>query len=152
MKGIRIKGVPWGVRCEKKSLIKNQILNRIIEIQRDKDSDKENLKCLDAVKIYGNSPIVLFVKINKKRLIKIIRLDSEYFIMIFNSLIRNLNIIFHIIVNREGINQYWKGKIIKIIPILNQFIENFILVEGSKMENKFIIIFNFIYDEDNLFF
>lgn len=53
--------------------------------------------------------------------------------------------IFHNIINREGINQYWNGKIIIINIILSQFIENFILVEGSKIENKFVIIFNFIY-------
>lgn len=51
IKGIRIKGVPWGVKWEKKSLKKNQILNNIIEIHIERDRDRENLKCLDAVKI-----------------------------------------------------------------------------------------------------
>lgn len=51
MKGIRMGGVPWGVKWEKKSLIKYQILNNIIEIHKDSDNDKENLKCLEAVKI-----------------------------------------------------------------------------------------------------
>lgn len=51
MKGIRIGGVPWGVKWEKKSLIKWQILNRVIEIHIDSDKDSENLKCLEAVKI-----------------------------------------------------------------------------------------------------
>lgn len=51
MKGIRIKGVPWGVKCEKKSLKKNQILNSIIEIHIESERERENLKCLDAVKM-----------------------------------------------------------------------------------------------------
>lgn len=51
IKGISMKGVPWGVRWEKKSLKKNQILNNIIEIHIERDRERENLKCLDAVKI-----------------------------------------------------------------------------------------------------
>lgn len=51
IKGIKINGVPWGVRWEKRSLRKNQELNKIIEIHRDRESDRENLKCLEAVKI-----------------------------------------------------------------------------------------------------
>lgn len=145
MKGIKIVGVPWGVKWEKKSLIKCQILNSIIEIHIDSDSAKENLKCLEAVKIYGNKPIVLLIRINRNKLINIIKFDREYLRIILNSLIKNLKIIFHNIINREGINQYWNGKIKIISTILSQFIESFILEEGSKIENKFIIIFNFIY-------
>lgn len=51
IKGIRIGGVPWGVKWEKKSLKKDQILYRVIEIHKERDRDRENLKCLDAVKI-----------------------------------------------------------------------------------------------------
>lgn len=76
---------------------------------------------------------------------KIIKFDIEYLIIILNSLIKNLIIIFHIIINRDGINQNWYGKIKIIKLILNQLRENFILVEGSKIENRFIIIFIFIY-------
>lgn len=111
----------------------------------DSDKDKQNLRCLEAVKIYGNNPIILLIKIKKKSLIKIIKFIAEYLRIILNSLIKNLKIIFHIIINREGINQNWNGKIKIINLILNQFNDNFILVEGSKIENKFIIIFNFIY-------
>lgn len=143
--GIRTGGVPWGVRWEKKSLIKYHILKSIIEIHIDNDNDKEKFKCLEAVKIYGNNPIILLIRIKVNNLIKIIKFISEYLRIILSSLIKNLNIIFHSIIYREGISQYWNGKITIIKHILNQFIENFILVEGSKIENKFIIIiFNFI--------
>lgn len=140
-----MNGVPWGVRCEKKSLKKNQILNNIIEIHIERDNDRENLKCLVAVKIYGNKPIILLTRINRKSLIKIIKFSAEYLRIILNSLIKNLNIIFQSIMNREGINQNWNGKMKIIIIILSQFIDSFILVEGSKIENRFIIMFNFIY-------
>lgn len=142
--GIRIGGVPWGVRWEKKSLIKYQILKSIIEIHIDNDNDKEKLKCLEAVKIYGNNPIRLLIRIKVNKLIKIIKFLREYLMIILNSLIKNLKIIFHIIINRDGMSQYWYGKIKIIRNILSQFSENFILVEGSKIENKFIIMFNFI--------
>lgn len=144
MKGIRIKGVPWGVKWEKKSLKKNQILNNIIEIHIDRDNDRENLRCLVAVKIYGNSPKILLMRIKMKSLIKIIRFVIEYLRIILNSVIKNLKIIIQNIMNREGINQNWNGKIKIIKIILNQFIDSFILVEGSKIENRFVIIFNFI--------
>lgn len=74
-----------------------------------------------------------------------IRFSIEYLIIILNSLIKNLKIIFQNIINREGISQNWNGKIKIIKPILSQFIDSLILVEGSKIENRFIIIFNFIY-------
>lgn len=88
---------------------------------------------------------MLLIKINKKSLINIIKFNGEYLRIILNSLIKNLNIIFQNIVNREGISQNWNGKTKIIKPILSQFIDRFILVEGSKIENKFIIIFSFIY-------
>lgn len=38
----------------------------------DRDKDKQNLICLEAVKIYGKRPIKLLKRIIKKRAIKII--------------------------------------------------------------------------------
>lgn len=61
---------------------------------------------------------------------------------VLNSLCRVKKILFQNKDNREGKNQNIKGK--NRIPsiVLNQFIDKFIiLVEGSKIENKFIIIF-----------
>lgn len=49
IKGIKINGVSWGVKWEKKSFKKKE--NNIIEIHKDRESDKQNLKCLEAVKI-----------------------------------------------------------------------------------------------------
>lgn len=44
---------------------------------------------------------------------------------------------------RDGINQNWKGKIIKIRNILSQLSDKYIDEEGSKIEKRFVIIFNF---------
>lgn len=73
--GIKINGVPLGVRCENRSLIKFIILYVIIPNQKDKDIDRQKLICLDAVKIYGNRPMKLLKKISIINLIKIIRLE-----------------------------------------------------------------------------
>ena len=60
-----------------------------------------------------------------------------------NSLCKVNKIIFHKNENREGISQKLKGKIINPINVLSQFKEKWkIEEEGSKTENKFIIIFN----------
>lgn len=61
---------------------------------------------------------------------------------VLNSWCKVKKILFQNIEIREGINQNIKGK--NMIPkiVLIQFNDKFkILVEGSKIENKFIIIF-----------
>lgn len=62
---------------------------------------------------------------------------------VLNSICKVERSLFHIRWYREGINQ--KGAGIRKIPIkaLSQLIDNLItLDEGSKIENKFVIIFN----------
>lgn len=62
-----------------------------------------------------------------------------------NSLNRYLIILIHIIEIRLGINQKLKGIIINPNKVLNQFSDKLnILVEGSKVENKFVIIVNYL--------
>lgn len=51
IKGINKIGVPWGVKWEKRLFKKLKILNIIILIHIFKDNDKQNLICLEAVKI-----------------------------------------------------------------------------------------------------
>lgn len=51
-------------------------------------------------------------------------------------------ILFHRIVDRDGINQNLDGIIINPIVVLNQFNDIDQLDEGSKEENRFIIIFS----------
>jgi hypothetical protein len=51
-------------------------------------------------------------------------------------------ILFHKIIGRDGINQNLDGIIISPIAVLNQFNDIDQLDEGSKEENRFIIIFS----------
>lgn len=108
-------------------------------------SVKVNVKCLELVKIYGNNPRKLLNKIilNKLIKIKVLPLNPLFPNNVLNSLCKVLIIKFHKYINREGINQKDIGIIKNPIKVLNQFNENEkIEVEGSKTENKFIIIFN----------
>lgn len=62
---------------------------------------------------------------------------------VLNSLCKVKRILFQIIWYREGINQKEHGINNKPKKVLNQFRESLkIVVEGSKTENKFVIIFN----------
>lgn len=62
---------------------------------------------------------------------------------VLNSLWRVNKILFQIIWYREGINQKEQGIKSNPIKVLNQFKDKLkIVVEGSKTENKFVIIFN----------
>lgn len=62
---------------------------------------------------------------------------------VLNSLCKVSKTLFQIMLNRDGINQKEHGIINKPIKVLNQFNERLkIVVEGSKTENKFVIIFN----------
>lgn len=84
--GIKIDGVFEGVRCVNIWLVKLIQPNNIILIHKINDNDKQNLICLDEVKIYGKRPIKLFHKIRVKSLIKIIKLEKELLRIILNSL------------------------------------------------------------------
>jgi len=67
----------------------------------DKDRDKQNLICLDDVKMYGNSPKRLLNKIIINNEIRIIKFDRGYFTKIINSLNKNLTIMFRIDRDRD---------------------------------------------------
>jgi hypothetical protein len=99
------------------------------------------------VKIYGNSPKKLLNKIKEKREIniKVVPLNLEIPNNVLNSKCKVKKILFQNMELREGKNQNNIGK--NIIPniVLIQFKEKLrILVEGSKIENRFIIIFNLV--------
>lgn len=143
IKGIRIGGVPWGTRWVNIWFI---LINQPYNINLNhKGRANESVKiiCLVLVKIYGNNPIKLLNKIRENKEInnKVLPLIG---IRILNSLWRIKTILFQIILIREGINQNIGG-IRKINKIdLNQFNLKLKFVEGSKDENKFIIIFNYL--------
>jgi hypothetical protein len=116
----------------------------IKNIQNGIASVIEKIMWLEDEKIYGNNLIKLFRKINKNNVININEGDLKFFdlynikISLFN--IENLFFIIQLI--RLGrIHIIFGIKIIMII-VLIQLISKFrIVVEGSKILNKFIIIF-----------
>lgn len=73
-------------------LVKLIQLNNIIPNHNVIENDKQNLICLDEVKINGNSPIKLLNKIIIKNLKKIIKFEKENFIRILNSLNKNIKV------------------------------------------------------------
>ena len=104
----------------------------------------ENTMCLDDEKIYGNNLKKLFNKINKKREINKNEGDLIFFIL-YNNNISLFNIL-----NIFNINQFIRFGIIHnkfgIIKIIKKLLIQFnwklkIVVDGSKILNKFVVIF-----------
>lgn len=111
---------------------------------RGSASARVRVICLEAVKIYGNKPKKLFIKINTNNEIKIIEdpwLD-EGPRSILNSMCNFLRE--ELIVNENflGINQNTGRVKINTNKDLIQFNDKFKFAEGSNTENKFVIILN----------
>lgn len=143
IKGIRTGGVPWGTKWANILIVLLIHPNSINDSHKGKARANVKTMCLVLVKIYGNSPKKLLNKINLNKEINI-RVDPliEGPIKVLNSLWRALIILIHRILIREGINQNDDGMTSIPIMVLSQFKDIFQLVEGSKEENKFAIIFN----------
>lgn len=106
---------------------------------------KVKVKWLVLVKIYGNNPKKLLYRIRLNKEIKINELPLWPVgpKRVLNSLWRVSIILFQIMWYREGINQKEHGINNKPKNVLSQFNDNLkIVVEGSKTENKLVIIFN----------
>lgn len=115
----------------------NHIGNAIVNV---------NARCLVLVKMYGNRPIKLLNNIIIKIEIKInvVPLNDLGPNNVLNSLWRVKFILFHIMLIRDDVNQNIEGIINNPINVLVQFNEILkILVDGSKVENRFVIIFKF---------
>lgn len=144
IKGIKTDGVPWGTKWA------NMCFVLLIHPKSINLSHRGNAKLkviviwLVLVKIYGNKPKKLLnkIKVNKEINIKVVPLNLEIPNKVLNSACNVKKILFQNIKIREGKNQNIIGK--NKIPkrVLNQFNDKLkILVEGSKIENRFIIIF-----------
>jgi hypothetical protein len=96
-----------------------------------------------AVNTYGNSPIVLLIIISKNSAENVIFIPL-FLIMIFISLNRDSATSGMVFLCREGTSQTLLGRMKKTRAVLNQFRwSDMIDDDGSKMENRFIIIFRF---------
>lgn len=135
-----LRGIRWAIIIFEFLYIDIIIKN----IQNGKAKVKEKIICLEDEKIYGNKLKKLFKKINVNSAININDGDLVLFFLcnINISLFNILNILIKIILIRFGIIHIKLG-IIKIIKkVLIQLSSKFIIiVAGSKILNKFIIIF-----------
>ena len=116
----------------------------IKNIQNGIASVIEKIIWLDVEKIYGNKLMKLFSRININNVINIKDGDLIFFDLynIIISLFNKKNILFINQLIRLGIIHIIFGINIIIINVLIQLISKFkIVVEGSKILNKFIIIF-----------
>lgn len=111
---------------------------------RGRARDRVIVICLVLVKIYGNNPKKLLnkIKVNKEINIKVVPLKLKGPINVLNSLCKVIKIVFQKMFNREGNIQKIIGKNNNPNMELIQLKEKLkILVEGSKIENKFVIMF-----------
>lgn len=112
------------------------------ESQSGNASDKVNTICLVLVKMYGNNPRKLLYRISLNKEMKII---EDPLILgprsVLNSLCKVIEILFHNVLRRDGINQNDEGIINRPISVLVQLNDVLQLVEGSNDENRLAIIF-----------
>lgn len=82
------------------------------------------------------------IKENREMKIKVLPFILLIFNRILNSLCKVDVILIHIKLIREGTNQNILGRNINPRRVLDQFSDKFVLVAGSNVENRFVIIFN----------
>jgi len=103
--------------------------------------DKVTARCLVAVNVYDESPRALLMAIRLKMDVNIMIAGLFFCKMIENSLEINFSILLKMILFVEGILQKDVGRTISIRVILTQFVI-IVLEHGSKIEKRFLIIFN----------
>lgn len=144
--GINVVGVPWGTKCSNMWLVFLIHPNSMNLTHKGRARVRVRIKCLVLVKMYGNSPRKLFIRIMRNRDARIneFPLFSFPFLKIVfiswcNLFISSLTIILF----REGINQILVGINSSPIAVLVQFSGRLLIsVVGSKIENRFLITFN----------
>lgn len=102
------------------------------------------ITCLVLVKIKGNSPIKLLIIINIKIETKVKLKKLFFIIIILNSLFKVFNKFAYIRLILLGVNQNILGMINRRIIMDIQFNEKkfvMIVVDGSNIENRLVIIF-----------
>lgn len=143
--GIRTAGVPWGTKWANICCVLLIHPNNMNLNHRGRARERVIDMWLVLVKIYGNRPKKLLNTIiaNNEIKIKVLPLILSDLIRILNSKWRVLMILNQINLRRLGINQNIVGIRIHPINVLIQFNEiDIILVDGSKEEKRFVIIFN----------
>src|SRR5215468_5937019 len=111
-----------------------------------KASVKVSVKCLVLVKMYGNNPRKLFIRIIRNREVKMNEFPLFSFPFLRIVFISWCNLFISrliIILFRDGINQILVGISSNPIAVLVQFSGSLLIsVVGSKIENRFLITFS----------
>lgn len=141
--GIKIPGVPFGNKCENIWLVFLYHPNIINASQIGNANAIDVIKCDVVVKIYGNNPAILLIKINEK-------IDIIINIVPLNFINDNISL-YRVLINKLYIILYLFNLIQNFIGIKNinniiliQFIDS-IPVDGSNTENKFVIIISLFF-------
>lgn len=119
--------------------------NNINLTHNGKASVRVNVRCLVLVKMYGNNPRKLFIRIIRNREVRMneFPLFSFPFLkIVFISWCSLFISRLIIILFRDGINHILVGISSNPIAVLVQFSGNLLIsVVGSKIENRFLITF-----------
>jgi hypothetical protein len=123
--------------------------NNINLIHKGRAKVSVSVRCLVLVKMYGNSPRKLFVRIirnNDVRMNEFPLFSFPFLIIVFISWCSLFISKLIIILFREGINQILVGISSSPMAVLVQFNGRLLIsVVGSKIENRFLIIFSLFY-------
>jgi len=143
---INMVGVPWGTRCSNMWLVFLIHPNSMNLTHRGKARVSVRIRCLVLVKMYGNSPKKLFIRIMRNRDVRMneFPLFSFPFLrIVFISWCSLFISKLTIMLFREGISQILVGISSSPVAVLVQFNGRLLIsVVGSKIENKFLITFS----------
>jgi hypothetical protein len=146
MNGISALGVPWGTKCSNMWFILLVHPNSINLSHKGRASVMVSTKCLVLVKMYGNSPKKLFIRIIVKREMKMNEFPLFFFPLpriVFISLCSLFNSRFVAMLFRDGMSHILVEMMRIPMIVLVQFIGILMFsVVGSKIENRLVIIFN----------
>jgi hypothetical protein len=148
--GINIVGVPCGTKCSNMWFVFFIHPNNINLSHIGRARVNVRVRCLVLVKIYGNNPKKLFVRIIRNRDVKMNEFPLFSFpflkIVFISWCILFINK-FTIILFRDGTSQILVGINRSPIAVLVQFNDKLLIsVVGSKIENKFLITFNLFFE------
>ena len=147
--GINIVGVPCGTKCSNIWFVFLIHPNSINLIHIGRARVNVSVKCLVLVKMYGNSPRKLFIRIIRNSDVRINEFPLFVFPLLKIVFISWCNLFINkltIILFREGTNQILVGINSSPMIVLVQFSDILLIsVVGSKIENKFLITFNLFY-------
>lgn len=144
IKGIKIVGVPLGIKWINLFLVLINIICIIKPTQNGKANVSVNAIWLVGVKFIGNKPgkLLQIIKINSTT--EKISIWGYFLIKGTNSFSKFLWTIDKISFIWLFINQTGKGRIIRHENIINQLKDVFVVVAGSKIEKRFVIILFFL--------